>query len=45
MLSHKLLSKKKKYIYIDIFEPSNMNYFHTVIKKKKGYFINAFIIH
>jgi len=32
MLSHKLLNKKKK-LYKVIFQPSNMNYFHTVVKK------------
>lgn len=42
MSSYKLLSRKKK-LYKDIFQSSNMNYFHTAVKKKKEYFINALI--
>lgn len=37
MLSHKLLSKKKNSIPKDIFQPSNMNFFHTVVKKRIFY--------
>lgn len=37
MSSYKLLSRKKK-LYKDIFQSSNMNYFHTAVQKKRIFY-------